>query len=147
MAKAHHLLNYEVGIGKRKIVPSLFSEPSLEARSKRHWANSAPELCSAPTEPADQRKATGELQSLLTCNHIPLAGGLCVYAQSLQSHPTLFDPMGSTPSGSSVHGIPQARLLKWAAVPSCIGSSQPRNQICVSYVSQESNLCLLCLLC
>ena len=39
--------------------------------------------------------------------------------QSLQSHLTvitLCDPMDSSPSGSSVHGIHQARILEWAAI-------------------------------
>ena len=40
---------------------------------------------------------------------------------------TLCDPMDSTP-GSSVHGILQARILKWAAVSSSRGSPQPRGQ-------------------
>ena len=34
--------------------------------------------------------------------------------------------MDCSPSGSSVHGIPQARILEWVAVPSSRGSSQPR---------------------
>ena len=33
-----------------------------------------------------------------------------------QSCPTLCDPMGCSPPGSSVHGILQARTLEWAAV-------------------------------
>ena len=33
-----------------------------------------------------------------------------------QSCPTLFDPMDFSPPGSSVHGILQARILKWIAI-------------------------------
>ena len=40
---------------------------------------------------------------------------------------TLSDPMDYGPPGSSVHGILQARILDWVAMPSCRGSSQPRN--------------------
>ena len=36
-------------------------------------------------------------------------------AKSLQSRPTLYDPMDSSPPGSSVHRILQARILKWVA--------------------------------
>ena len=36
--------------------------------------------------------------------------------------------------GSSVHGISQARILEWVAISLSRGSSQPRNQTCVSYV-------------
>ena len=40
-----------------------------------------------------------------------------------QSCPTLWDPMNCSQQGSSVHGILQARILKWVAVPSSRGSS------------------------
>ena len=30
---------------------------------------------------------------------------------------TLCDPMDCNPPGSSVHGIPQARILEWVAIP------------------------------
>ena len=33
-----------------------------------------------------------------------------------QSCPTLCDPMDYSPSGSSVHGILQARILEWVAI-------------------------------
>ena len=50
---------------------------------------------------------------------------LCLVAQLC---PTLCDPMGCSPPGSSVHGILRARILEWVAMPSSMGSSQPRNQ-------------------
>ena len=37
-------------------------------------------------------------------------------AKSLQSCPTLCDPMDGSPPGSSVHGIFQARALEWVAI-------------------------------
>ena len=48
---------------------------------------------------------------------------VCVHvcAQILQSCPTLYDPM-DVPA-SSVHGILQARILEWVAMPSSRGSS------------------------
>ena len=36
--------------------------------------------------------------------------------------------------GSSVHGILQARILEWVAMPSSIGSSQLRNRTCISCI-------------
>ena len=48
------------------------------------------------------------------------------HAKSLQSCPTLCDPMGCSPPGSSVHGILQPRILEWVAMPSSKGSFQPR---------------------
>ena len=44
-----------------------------------------------------------------------------------QSCPTLLDPMDNT-----IHGILQARILEWVAIPFSRTSSQPRDQIQVS---------------
>ena len=43
--------------------------------------------------------------------------------------------MDCSPPGSSVHGISQARILEWVAISSSRGSSQPRDQTCISYSS------------
>ena len=47
----------------------------------------------------------------------------CMRARSLQSCPTLCDPMDCSLTGSSVHGILQARTLEWDTMPSSRGSS------------------------
>ena len=39
----------------------------------------------------------------------------------------LCDPMGCSPPGTSLHGIFQARILEWFAIPFSRGSSQPRD--------------------
>ena len=44
-----------------------------------------------------------------------------------QLHPTLCDPVGCSPPGSSVHGISQARILGWVAISFSRGSSWPRD--------------------
>ena len=56
-------------------------------------------------------------------------------AQSLQSCLTLCNPMNCSPPDSSVHGILQARILKWVAVPSSRGSSQLRDRTWVFCIS------------
>ena len=56
-------------------------------------------------------------------------------AKSLQSCPTLCDPVDSSPPGSSVHEILQARILEWVAVSSSRGPSQPKDWTHISYVS------------
>ena len=48
-------------------------------------------------------------------------------AKSLQSCPILCDPMDCSLSGSSVHGILQARILERVTMPSSRASSQPRD--------------------
>ena len=40
----------------------------------------------------------------------------CAAAKSLQSCPTLCDPIDGTPPGSPVPGILQARTLEWVAI-------------------------------
>ena len=47
-------------------------------------------------------------------------GGCVLFTQSC---PTLHDPMDCSPSGSSAHGILQARILEGVAMPSSRGSS------------------------
>jgi len=37
-------------------------------------------------------------------------------AKSLQSCPTLCNPIDSSPPGSSIHGVFQARVLEWGAI-------------------------------
>ena len=57
--------------------------------------------------------------------------------KSLQSCLTLCDPMDWSPLGSSVHGILQARILEWVAMPSFLQGIFP---------TQGSNPYLLCVL-
>ena len=46
---------------------------------------------------------------------------MCVLSRF--SHVRLCDTMDRSPSGSTIHGILQARILKWVAMPSSMGSS------------------------
>ena len=55
----------------------------------------------------------------------------CMHAQSCQTLQT----HESSPSGSSAHAVFQARILEWVAISSSRGSSQPRDQTCVSCIS------------
>ena len=56
-------------------------------------------------------------------------------AKSLQSCLTLCDPMDCSLPGFTIHGILQARILEWVAMPSSRGSSPLRDGTQVSYVS------------
>ena len=64
------------------------------------------------------------LNEILTCCK--------VNTKVTQSCPILCDSMGKT-----VHGILQARILEWVAVPFSRGSSQPRDRTQVSYIAGE----------
>ena len=52
-----------------------------------------------------------------------------VCVQWLQLCPTLCSPVDFSPPGSSVHGILQAGILEWVAMPSSRGSSRPREDL------------------
>ena len=89
----------------------------------------------------------GQLQNVLPISHrgywLLLAEALTTwYSQALarrhmqpQLCPILWDPVGSSPPGSSVHGILKVRILKWLAISSSSGSFQLRNWILISWVS------------
>ena len=98
---------------------------------------------SLPSEPPGKPKNTGvgslsllqgnfltqELNwGLLKCRWIlyqlsPLAAQFC---------PTLCSPRDYSPPGPCVHGILQARILEWVAMPSSRGSSPARDQTRIS---------------
>ena len=61
-----------------------------------------------------------------------VSGLVCVCAKSLQLCLILCDPVDYSPSGFSVHGILQARILEWVAISSSRGSSQSWDQAHVS---------------
>ena len=70
---------------------------------------------------------------------------VCVHVRkSLQSCPTLCDPMDHSQPGSSVHGIFQGRILEWVAMPSSKRSSQPRDQTFISYITCIGRQVLYC---
>ena len=75
--------------------------------------------------------------SLFFCCLEVFVMNLCKYlhTKSLQSCPTLCKPTVCSLQGSFVHGVSQARILEWVAVPSSRGSSRPRDRTCISYVS------------
>ena len=52
-----------------------------------------------------------------------------------RSCPTLCDPLACSLPGSSVHGILQARILEWVAIPFSRGPSQPRDWTQVSCIA------------
>ena len=60
---------------------------------------------------------------------------VAVCTKSLQSCLTLLDLMDCSLPGSSVYGILQARILEWIATSSSRGSSQPKDQTHVFYMS------------
>ena len=65
------------------------------------------------------------------CSHYgrPYGGGLVG-----KSCPTLCNPVNCSLPGFSIHGIFQAKVLKWVAISFSSGSSQPRDRTQVSHI-------------
>ena len=61
----------------------------------------------------------------------------CEPVKVTHSCPTLCDPMDYSLRGSPVHGILQARILKWVAILFSRGSSQPRGQTQIFWIAGE----------
>ena len=57
------------------------------------------------------------------------------WSEVVQSCPTLCNPMDCSLLGSSVHGIFQARVLEWVAIPFSQGSSWPWDWTWVSCIA------------
>ena len=76
-------------------------------------------------------------RSLMSCKVTYLQVlGIVPWAKSLHSGLTLCNPTDCSPRGSSVHGILQAGILEWVAMPSSRGI----------FLTQGLNLCPLHLL-
>ena len=53
-------------------------------------------------------------------------GGTAAAAKSLQSRPTLCDPMDCSPPGPPIPGILQARTLEWVAISGTSGKKKKK---------------------
>ena len=69
-----------------------------------------------------------DAHQLSTFNWCSVCVCVCVCVLVTQLCPTLIDPMDHRPPGSSVHGILQARIQEWVAIPFCRGSSPSRDR-------------------
>ena len=80
------------------------------------------ELCSMLCSSLDGRGVRGKIDTcvcmaeFLPCSPETITTLLTAYAKSLQSCLTLCDPVDSSPPGSPVPGILQARTLEWVAI-------------------------------
>ena len=59
-----------------------------------------------------------EMKEIIGCQESTLVQGRKVKVLVTQWCPALCDPMDCSQAGSSVHGILQARVLEWVAIPS-----------------------------
>ena len=73
---------------------------------------SHPYMTTGKTIALTRQTFVGKVMSLL----LNMLSAAAAAAKSLQSCPTLCDPIDSSPPGSAVPGILQARTLEWVAV-------------------------------
>ena len=76
-------------------------------------------------------KNTLFLTNLICENHYVYTWNLKSESEVAQPSPTLCHPKDCSLPGSSIHGIFQARILKWVAVSFSRGSSRPKNYIVI----------------
>ena len=101
----------------------------VKSSTQPHITSWSQEMCGAKSARLSWNHGS---QISLSC---VLSSSVQCSAKSLQSCPTLCNPMDCSPQGSSVHGILQARILEGVAVPSSRGSSQHRDLTCVFWGS------------
>ena len=90
---------------------------------------------SLPTEPPEKLQL-GLLRRLNEMVHFCSKSAVIIRKESVsQSCPTLCDPMDCSPPGSSAHGISQARILEWVAIPFSRGCTRPRDRTWVSCIA------------
>ena len=113
--------------------------PSMGSHRVRHdWSDLAAATAAHPNCQSAwtlRCRQWGTLLGSLALEHSSYHSVLC-YAKSLQSCPTLCDPMDCSPPDSSVQGILQVRILEWVAISSSRGSSRPRDWTGISCVGR-----------
>ena len=103
-------------------------------------------ICSSRTAKQESWDLNPEPQLPLCCGlgakDLALPPSSCVSVKVFiaQSCSILCDPMDCSPPGSSGHGILQARILEWVAIPFYRESSQPRNENWVSCIASRFSI-------
>ena len=112
--------------------PSLGAVP-LMLRAGGWVERSSGSGCSSPHPSPPSLISTTLTQSLITLfpqlsplfsSPTAASPAAAAAAKSLQSCPTLCDPIDSSPAGPAVPGILQARTLEWVAISSLLNCSQ-----------------------
>ena len=97
--------------------------------SWRYWESQTKPLLSRSLHSPGRGEASKETRNSRHYRRVCVCVCVCVCTRGLvsQSCPTLHNSMDCSPLGSSIHGILQARILEWIAIPSTTGSSQPKD--------------------
>ena len=115
-------------LGKKGDLGFILHSASINPVAWGRWGLLGTQHC--PLEKKKLNCAASSIRPLFRFFHL-LSAALTLFSLfhhhvSMLSHssPTLCNAMGSSPPGSCVHGISQARILEWAAVSSFRGSSR-----------------------
>ena len=95
----------------------------------RSWQSSCPLLEFIPIE-GEGRKQTDKY--IIQCRGVIVAAVI----QLLSCVRLFCDPTDYSPQSSFVHGVFQARILEWIAISFSRGSSQTRDQTCISCIGR-----------
>ena len=122
--------------------------PAVEAQSLHHWTTSeVPVFWFLMYTIVRYFLKYGILRWRCQIHHLNFSRGsgivnvrvvlpfVCLRAKSLQSCPTLLDPMDCSLPGSTLHGIFQSYILESVALSFSRGSSQPRDRTHVSCIA------------
>ena len=108
-----------------------FSNQGLNPYPWRWKAKSYPLGCQRSPISIHFKFITTRLAFLKGSGHMLCSMHVCLIIMKvlvIQSCPALCDPMDCSLPGSFVHGILQARILEWVAIPFFRISSQPRDR-------------------
>ena len=114
---------------------------SMEFSKQEYWTGlpcptpgDLPDPRIEPSSPASQVDflpiEPPESPYICLCVYIYMDVCVCVWKKKWKSCMTLCNPMDYT-----VHGILQARILEWVAIPFSRGSSQPKDRTQVSHIA------------
>ena len=108
---------------------SVKDESLRSCKIMRHKLNDDPandELVYFEEDTAFSCYVHGNLLCVCACVCVCVCACACVCVLVSYSYLTLCDPMDCNPSGSSVEGILQTRILEWVLIPFSRGFPQPR---------------------
>ena len=111
------LLSSEIESQTHSVMLRLFATPlTVALQAPLSVEFSRQEYCSGEPFPSPGDASPGANLALPLCKRTLYCLGLAAAAKSLQSCPTLCDPIDGSPPDSPVPGILQARTLKWVAI-------------------------------
>ena len=121
--EAHGILSRAEDIGTRLNHQESHSEPTT------HWLDK--HICCSclwPQKHSEELAQCGNTVMATTAHTLDARNTMLVLFSRLSPVWLFWEPMDGGTPGSSVHGISQARIVKWVAIPFYRGSSWPKDK-------------------